>query len=121
MEDPLAIQHERLRQVREVENMRSSMVANLQKRNDPRRDDKEAPESPREDDIIVEQMVQQGSPKKKKHKRSLSSKKSPAKVVSKSNVKVTISIRLFLIKHGSCKHRSQSVSKTVMIIFLRWE
>ena len=86
----MALQQERLQQVREVENIRSSMVAKLSSKIHPPKDiQQEFPESSSHGEkIIVEKIIQEPTPKKKKS-RKLLSKKSPAKVLSKSNIKVS--------------------------------
>ncbi|XP_015121595.1 serine/arginine repetitive matrix protein 2 [Diachasma alloeum] len=97
-EDPVAKQQERLRQVREVENVRSSMIANLSKRS-PRKPKgppplhpsvpqpspaSTIPPTPSAPPEIPHQSpsLPRTSSKKRKHKKTLS-KKSPSQVISK--------------------------------------
>ncbi|XP_043276151.1 serine-rich adhesin for platelets-like [Venturia canescens] len=84
--DSAAVRQERLRQVREVENIRSSMVAQLSNKMCITGENNGDTNSSEVDESVVEKTII-ASPKKKKHKK-LVRKKSPGKVVSKSNVKV---------------------------------
>lgn len=67
------------------------MVAQLPNKTCAPKDNEKDINSSEENEVVVEKSIA-ASPKKKKHKK-LVGKKSPGKVVSKSNVKVTILAR----------------------------
>ncbi|XP_063974108.1 uncharacterized protein LOC135160907 [Diachasmimorpha longicaudata] len=100
-EDPAKKQQERLRQVREIENVRSSMIANLSKRSPPRSKGplpvpSSVPQpSPASTIPLSLAETHQQSPslrgnssKKRKHKKTLT-KKSPSKLISKPATRTT--------------------------------
>uniref|UniRef100_A0A0C9QRA4 K1731 protein n=1 Tax=Fopius arisanus TaxID=64838 RepID=A0A0C9QRA4_9HYME len=99
-EDPVTKQQERLRQVREVENVRSSMIANLSKRSPVKLKTPTHPTAPQSSPASnippstaetfkpphQSPTLRRSSSKRRKHKAT-SSKKSPSKVISKPSLK----------------------------------
>ncbi|XP_044014175.1 uncharacterized protein DDB_G0287625 [Aphidius gifuensis] len=99
--DPIAVQQERLRQVRNVENIRSSMIASLSTNSSPKKKHTDV----QNDELISslnDETSKKLSPKKNASKRSIS-KKSPVRVISKPTIKVSTTYRKNKVSHSQRK------------------